>query len=461
MITLDLTAFSYAMAVVVTYYLVLYLLGAAGVSVPPIATEKRPLVVIVIPAHNEEIVLDHTLQAALGVAYSGSLRILVVDDASTDHTGEIAGRVAAAEDRVRVLRRGVDIGGRGKSEVLNHAYTQLSSWHAARDPWLERRLVSSIVLCILDADGRLSPRALQDATAFFCSRRVGAVQVGVKIRNARESMLARMQDIEFVGFSFMVQTARDRLGSVGLGGNGQFTRMSALAVLGARPWAPDALTEDLDLGLRLRMAGWRLRFCSTAWVDQQGLTRLRPLLRQRTRWAQGHYQCWRHIPAVLRCRRLRFVSRLDILAYLVLIAMVLVVTAVIGVRVLDSFGILTATNTFLGGLGSGVVFRTVILTLSWLPLWLTIATYQRYAVDSLRWWEWPTYCVLFAAYVYLWAIATVRAWARAAMRRGNWVKTPRTTNGECYESARGTPVWESAAPTAIIPRVDAEVLTDA
>jgi cellulose synthase/poly-beta-1,6-N-acetylglucosamine synthase-like glycosyltransferase len=78
-----------------------------------------------------------------------------------------------------------------------------------------------------------------------------------------------------------------------MGGNGQFNRLSALDSVAddeaGGPWR-DRLTEDQDLGLRLLAAGWQGRQDLRATVDQQGLSRLRPLLRQRTRWSQGNLQ---------------------------------------------------------------------------------------------------------------------------------------------------------------------------
>ena len=55
------------------------------------------------------------------------------------------------------------------------------------------------------------------------------------------------------------------------------------------PWR-DKLTEDQDLGLRLIAAGWEGRQDLRATVNQQGLSKLRPLFRQRTRWSQGNLQ---------------------------------------------------------------------------------------------------------------------------------------------------------------------------
>jgi cellulose synthase/poly-beta-1,6-N-acetylglucosamine synthase-like glycosyltransferase len=430
---IDLTLFSYAMAAVVLYYAFLFVRGLRLRPPSRIADADRPLVVVVIPARNEELVIKNSLSAVLSSRYRGDLRVLVVDDGSSDDTADIADDLASGDARLRVLRRSRRIAGTGKSDVLNHAYATLSWWHDRDELWFAGKARTDIVLCIVDADGRLSPTALDDASAFFASPHVGAVQIGVQIRNAPDSLLARMQDIEFVGFSFMVQAARDGIGSVGLGGNGQFTRMSALDTLGPTPWSSKALTEDLDLGLRLmtcdaaglRSRAYRLRYCSTAWVEQEGLTHLRPFLRQRTRWTQGHYQCWRHIPKLIGARRVRVANRLDTLAYLSFILVVMITSAALVLRLLSAVGLITTTSDFLPWLGEGFAFRATTFVLSWPPIWVTLATYQRFAIHRLRTWELPAISIFFAGYVYVWALTTVRAWIRLALGRNNWVKTPR------------------------------------
>jgi len=77
---------------------------------------------------------------------------------------------------------------------------------------------------------------------------------------------------KFVIYTEVFQRGRRHLGSVGLGGNGQFVRLSALRSLGPAPWTR-SLTEDLDLGVRLAAAGWRNEYCRTAAVHQQGSSR--------------------------------------------------------------------------------------------------------------------------------------------------------------------------------------------
>jgi hypothetical protein len=155
-----------------------------------------------------------------------------------------------------------------------------------------------VIVVVVDADGRLDLHAVEHVAPFFDDPRVGGVQVGVRINNRFTSELARMQDMEFIAYTEIFQRGRRHLNSVGLGGNGQFMRLSALLSLGDRVWSR-SLTEDLDLGVRLLAHSWRNEFCASAAVHQQGVVEVRRLVRQRSRWFQGHLQCARLIPRVL------------------------------------------------------------------------------------------------------------------------------------------------------------------
>src|SRR6516225_6917382 len=68
---------------------------------PRVAAEPDawPDVVAVVPARNEAGMLPVTLPTLLGQDYPGSLAVIVVDDGSSDGTGEIAARVGRAADR--------------------------------------------------------------------------------------------------------------------------------------------------------------------------------------------------------------------------------------------------------------------------------------------------------------------------------------------------------------------------
>ena len=87
-----------------------------------------------------------------------------------------------------------------------------------------------------------------------------------------------MQDVEFSVYASVYQAGRNHAGTAGMGGNGQFNRLSALDAIveGDGPWR-NRLTEDQDLGLRLLAAGWKSHQELRAVVEQQGVPRLRPL----------------------------------------------------------------------------------------------------------------------------------------------------------------------------------------
>lgn len=262
----------------ISFFTVIYYWGlfTLSIKVPPLrsaAFNPRLAFVIVIPALNEELVIGKTLDHLLSLPQE-NLHILVVDDNSDDRTAEIARSYPS--DRVTVMEHPRTQARQGKGRVLCYAFSRLMAGRLIREKGAE-----NVILGVLDADGRVEPHIIEAVNPYFSEPRSGAVQVGVRIFNADANALTMWQNYEFIAFARIAQKAREHIGSVGLGGNGQFTRMSALASLGSEPWS-DCLTEDLDLGIRLFLKGWRNHYCPDTFVAQQGLTRLRPLLRQRT-----------------------------------------------------------------------------------------------------------------------------------------------------------------------------------
>lgn len=419
---IDLTWLSYVTFAVVAYYAVLFLhpLYQRGRRRPS-TSATAPFMVLVIPAHNEEDVLGTTLESLTALDYDDRL-ILVMNDGSGDRTSEIARRF---EDRgVRVVDRAPAIAGRGKGAVLNHAFAIVSELVQAGDPALRGRTPEDVVVGIMDADGQLERGALNEVAPYFTDQRVGGVQIGVRIANAPTNVLTRMQDLEFVGFSAFVQQARNSFGSVGLGGNGQFTRLSALQTLRRDPWT-DCLTEDLELSLSLAEHGWRITYCADTFVAQQGLTKWRPLLRQRTRWIQGHYQCWRHLPSIWTAHRMPLLTRLDLTIYLLMVTFVMIVFGGVATALVADLMGFAVVNDSLAWIEQEQLHNAAQLALSIGPLAGFLATYQARSRHPLRAWELPAFALAFSLYAYMFVASQVWAWARAVGRRGSWAKTPR------------------------------------
>jgi succinoglycan biosynthesis protein ExoO len=101
---------------------------------------ETPDVSVILPAYNAARCLERAVRSAL--AQEGvSLEIVVVDDASTDATWEVASRLAAEDGRVRLLRNEVNGGA---------AISRNRACEAARGEWL----------AVLDADDAYLPGRL-------------------------------------------------------------------------------------------------------------------------------------------------------------------------------------------------------------------------------------------------------------------------------------------------------------
>ncbi|MFB9931769.1 glycosyltransferase family 2 protein [Amycolatopsis halotolerans] len=396
-------------------------LAAFSWRAPRPASERssRPLLFwIVIPALNEERVIANTVRNALRLGTPETpVRVLVIDDGSDDGTPEIVAGIA--DERLHVLRRDLPQARRGKGEALNAGYQYI-------DAIAEREgTVSQTVVGIIDGDGRGSAGLLTEVAAMLRSRGVGAVQCRVRIHN-RHRLLALLQDVEFGAIADASQSLRDVLGSVGMGGNGQFTRLSVLRKFGPSPWS-DCLVEDLELGLRLHLAGVRIRYTQRAWVTQQGLEDTRRLLRQRTRWAQGNLQCSRHLRSLATSRFIAGTGLFDFLVYLVvpwltvplsLLAAALLVIVPVALLTGNSFGGLVAET---GNLAQAVALWLAALLLPGI-MWAIV-----YFV-RLR--DEPPHRALLAglcypAFLLLGVLATWRAVFRIVLKRNVWAKTER------------------------------------
>lgn len=395
---------------------------AAGVQ-PSVGADDL-FFIFVVPCLDEELVIGASLDRLLALPRR-NVAVLVVDDGSDDATSDIVGRYAERDPRVLLLRRRPPHARQGKGAALNAAYQHLRSsgltTEGGRDP-------DRVVVVVVDADGRLEPDAPDIVTPLFRDPRLAAVQVGVRMYNRNAGWLARMQDMEFLVFTEIFQRARQRYGNAGLGGNGQFVRLRALEDLGAQPWT-DYLTEDLDMGLRLQARGWRTGFTPATFVSQEGLTGVGPLMRQRTRWYQGHLQCWSRIADVLRCRELSVGRQADLLVYLVAPITVLLITLSLaaflpGLAIVLSTQLSAAVDALLAHHGLLLWWYLVVLGLA--PLIGFI--YWRACNRTTRDLSLPRavlYALVFSVYAYVWLPVGWRATARLLRGERRWAKTLR------------------------------------
>ncbi|GAA3373659.1 glycosyltransferase family 2 protein [Streptomyces racemochromogenes] len=387
-----------------------------------------------VPCRDEEAVVATTvarLRADFPYAH-----VWVVDDASDDRTGAIVAALAEDDVQLHLVSRFRPEARTGKGAALNAAYRELGE---LLGPGADRE---RIVVCVVDADGRLDPAApsLVSGPQGFGHPDTGGVQVSVRMRNvddprplpdrgraanALARLLVRVQDMEFAVSNAGMQLLRARTGSVGLGGNGQFTRLSALdriAEAERRPWREAALLEDYELGLHMILTGHRISHVADTWVSQEGLPHARRLLAQRTRWAQGNLQCVRYAPRILSSRHYTGSGVLETLytfgqplAHLFSLVLSAVLLAVL------------ALNGFTGALAwwplaLGLAVLSVLPFLLWGPVYRRDFTPDASRARGLLW------GVALWLYAYHLFPVAARAFVRILRGRTGWSKTRRNAD---------------------------------
>ncbi len=271
------------------------------------ATEREFTWVFIVPALDEERTIADSIRRLEDAQATHAITI-VVDDGSTDRTPEILRSLE--RPGLEIVRRELPDARIGKADALNAAWRRIT--HLVRETGIDR---DRVVVCVVDADGRLDTRSCRVVASHFADPAIGGVQVLVRIYN-QDMALTRMQDVEFGVAGYLYQAARSTLGTAGMGGNGQFVRLSALDQLAdsTGPWR-DKQTEDLDLALRLVDAGWRQVHDNRTHVSQQGVPSIRRLYRQRARWSQGALQAMALVAVPFRAP-LSLLARADLIGML-------------------------------------------------------------------------------------------------------------------------------------------------
>lgn len=238
--------------------------------------EVPPFVTLIVPAHNEEYTIAETVTslASIDYYYNGEVNfeLIVCNDGSEDKTGEELAKLKDKFPHLKIITRVPPRSGKGKGFVLNDAL----------------EISKGEVVAVFDADARVDPDFLSIIVPYLNDPEVQGVQSRIKMYNKDENWLTYMQHVELAGFGNIVR-AKDILGKAGfLGGNGQLVKKDA--IYGGGGWDGFAITEDLNLSVKLMIEGNAIRYCGETWVYQEAVPTWRQLFRQRARWAIGNFE---------------------------------------------------------------------------------------------------------------------------------------------------------------------------
>jgi cellulose synthase/poly-beta-1,6-N-acetylglucosamine synthase-like glycosyltransferase len=254
-----------------------------------------PKVSILIPAYNEEFVVGNILNRMTELTYPRDrLEIILIDDRSTDTTGQIADDYASIYNYITVVHR--PSGGYGKPAALNDGI----------------KISTGEIILTFDADYYPQLDIVEKLVAPFADPEVGAVQGRVTVRNEEDSIVSKIVTLERIGGYRIDQEARDELVLVPqYGGTVGGFRRKALEKVGG--WDKSMLTEDTDLTIKLILNGYQIRYVNDAEAYEEAVTTWRAYWNQRYRWAKGHMQCaTKHLLNVLKAPHLSIYEKAEL-----------------------------------------------------------------------------------------------------------------------------------------------------
>ena len=236
----------------------------------PASSSQRLRFDVFVPAHNEAAVIQRTVESLQKIKWPAEcFHVRVIADNCTDATAALA-RGAGAQ----VLERS-DGALRGKGYALRYAFhaSLLESWAHA--------------VVVVDADSEASPNLLEA----FAARIEGgahAVQAHYGVLNPRASWRTRLITIAKASFHIVRSRARERVGlSCGIRGNGWCVTHELLRKV---PYAAFSLTEDLEYGIDIGMAGYRVHYADEAHCNADMVVGEEVARKQRQRWEGGRFQ---------------------------------------------------------------------------------------------------------------------------------------------------------------------------
>lgn len=252
----------YTAVYVSLYVSVFWLMIFAGSKHRKLGLSKLPSLSIIIPAYNEEQTLEKCVHSLKDQQYPG-LKIIIVDDGSTDNTRKLGRGLAEKYPFVRYIRKP----NKGKAAALNTGLSELDTEYFG----------------FIDADTFLSDNALKNMVRYFTA---GPAAVIAAVKPAQpKNLVERMQKIEYVLASF-TRKLMSFLDSLYYTPGFAIYRTEVIRKVGG--FDEENFTEDLEIGLRLKSAGYSIENtiddCAYTVVPKT----LRELFDQRMRWYRGH-----------------------------------------------------------------------------------------------------------------------------------------------------------------------------
>ena len=254
------------------YQLVISVCSLINFKEKPILEEKTNRFMAIIPAHNEEAVVENLIASLQKQDYpKEAYDIYVIADNCTDNTAKIAKKAGAI------------------------VYERFDSMHKTKGAALKWFLAQKIeedapydAFCIFDADNIVDVNFLKNMNKKLCQGET-VVQGYRDIKNPTDSWVTAGYAIFYWTMNRFYHLARYNIGlSPLINGTGFMVRFDQIKPEG---WNTKTLTEDIEFSLKQIIRGRKLGWARDAIVYDEQPVGFKQSWSQRSRWTVGHIQC--------------------------------------------------------------------------------------------------------------------------------------------------------------------------
>ncbi|MBP1039473.1 glycosyltransferase family 2 protein [Vagococcus sp. BWB3-3] len=375
---------------------------------PPTIKGETPFVSIMVPAHNEGIVIVKTVEALLRLNYPHDrYEIIVINDNSSDNSADLLQGIQLKhpERLLTIINTDGITGGKGKSNALNLGFKQ----------------AQGELIAIYDADNTPERNALQYLVAELThDPSLGAVVGKFRTRNRDATLLTRFINIETLSFQWMAQAGRWQLFKLcTIPGTNFILRRSIIEAIGG--WDVKALAEDTEISFRIYTMGYRIKFQPKAVTWEQEPQTISVWFRQRTRWVKGNvYVILKNLPLLFdpKARKIRFDLLYFLAIYFLLLTSLVVSDTIL---ILNIFGYI---HTTLAGFSGLLWLLAIVLFI--VGTFITITTEKgEMSVENLG-----IIALMYVTYAQMWMVVAAYGlvmYIRETLlkREAKWYKTER------------------------------------
>ncbi len=240
-----------------------------------IPEEIEPMITIMVPAHNEEVVIEDTIHYLMQNINYQNYEVLVTDDGSTDQTPAILTRLMAQYDNLRVIRIEKN---QGKAHAFNIGIG-----------FAKGKLILSN-----DADTVPEPDALWKYVNYFIRQdaiNISAITANMDVQN-RTTIIGKSQTVEFSSIVGIIKRTQQAVLGVIYAYSGANTMYRREALYDVGLFRQNRATEDISIAWDHQFQGWLSLFAPKIMFFMEVPESIKMLYRQRKRWAKGGTEVW-------------------------------------------------------------------------------------------------------------------------------------------------------------------------